>query len=63
MLQQGSKLPALSKQSEVFKVPETLHGSMLPNLPFKEVYNDSDKIGKNSPSFRHLLVSINKFNT
>lgn len=63
VFQQGPKLLGLSKQNKVLKVPEILHESRLPNLPFKEVYDDSDKTGKNSLTFKHLPISINKLHT
>lgn len=60
---EGPKLLGLFKQNKVLKVPEIFHESMLPNLPFKEVYDDSDKTGKKFLTFKHLPISINKPNT
>lgn len=57
---EGLKLLDLSKQNKIFKIPGIHHESVLPNLPFKEVYDVSDKTGKNFPTFQHLPISINK---
>lgn len=51
----------LSKENQIFKVPGIHHESAVPNSPFKEVYDVSDKTGKNFPSFQHLPISINKW--